>query len=226
MIKVKRLKGFVLLGFAVLVLIFTMPLFWSFLSRIDCLYIPTVENPDRYHNLLRNADEVEVKNVFSSGRNEEGWTYVYDYRNKFRVFIWEVMHCNDIEVSNINMETISNAIVKESFAEFEAGTNPTIKVAQDECLLFNNSTRVCLLGEENFIKITKNKDYISYSGAFDRVTLLNHENEVHLNIRSEYNNAPSCFVILKKGGSLFFVYIKNIGKYNNDIKPLEILKIN
>lgn len=171
---------------------------------------------NRFDWLLKDSILKHSKLVYSMGRKEDKFFYVYDICKKYYLYIYEIKEYNAVDIDNIKY--------------FKEATIKTLKSCESgyygsPWLIFNTKRgsiqtrrlKFHFSNDTKLLKIEKTKDYIFFKSNFKSVMIGDQTDNIHFNIYYEEDKIiPTDFLILKKRFSFFLILIRKI-----DNRPLD-----
>lgn len=126
-LKTVRLSGIIL--FIVLALIFGINLVSGFLKVLPYSYSPITNQENQYLSLFNDSTKRELifKHAFGS---KDDTLYVYNYKDSYRVTIWNLKRYEGVKLSNISLDRnqIIKKIENEQYNEMFIGGEPHLNL--------------------------------------------------------------------------------------------------
>jgi hypothetical protein len=191
-----------------------------------CIYIPTTKNSDRYHYLIKSSSKNDLKLLISGGRRDKGWIYTYDYKDQYRITIWEIFGFNHLNLDDfILLQRINPLERQKSYQNIEVGKNPEINLKFKTCMDLSNKVKIVFAADSGLCDSLNLMKYISFCGKTRKILFINESNEQQINVSFGKKAVPVDLVIYKKANSLFLILITGIGPQNDIPQPNQILNL-
>jgi len=197
---------FVVLILAILVILFNFNFIKS-VSDTKSYWMNLVHDQnDRYDWLLNEENIESAEKVYSIGRVDDKYLFVFEIDNKYLIHVYEIAEYKNIQIENLEYKLNEN-LNKIEINPKGSGNWRYLTFDTKLDTLIASKLKLYFSEKSNASIIDKNESYFYLKTHLDKLAIFNENGDCHFEIYHDNNVVPTNFLFLKGQDSFFMISI-------------------
>jgi hypothetical protein len=200
---------------------------FQYTTTLPCQYSVFVGLDGRFHWLFQDSIVKDLHKFYSVG-NDKGAIYAYNYKNDYRIVIWELSDYNLFELNKIEFHKEVD-MHEANFSPLATGAienGPELTIESRLCLSFNGNITINIEEGSEILKEIKSDEYRGIYGKFRKIGIIDESNEYQMIFKyGGFLSIPTELILYEARNSFFIIVINPLEKGKIDDKTIGLLKL-